>query len=309
MGGGRDYYAILGVPRTADTAALKKAYRALAMKWHPDKNPDNQAAAQAKFQEISEAYDVLSDADKRSVYDRWGEEGLKAGAGGHGGYTFNFNQASDLFSQIFGSGGGFGGSFGGGGFPGGFSFGGGGGGGRPRGPPPKPEPCLVDIQCTLEELFTGCVKKRKITRSINGRDDVKVFEIEVRPGWKNGTKLTYDGEGDRTGGGPAQDIVFVIKEKPHDVWKRDGDDLITSEVISLKQALCGFTCVRPGVDGEPVALVVTDVLGPNQDRRVLGQGMPKKAGGRGAAVFHFSIAFPADLTPEQKEAIAAALPD
>jgi DnaJ-class molecular chaperone len=309
---GKDYYKILGVPQDAHAATLKKAYRTLAMKWHPDKNPDNQAAAQAKFQEISEAYDVLSDPQKRYIYNRWGEEGLKAGAGGGGAYDFHMGDASELFSRIFGSGRfDFGSDF----FPSGYGFGPGGfrggfpdSGGR-QGQRRKPEPCMIDVRCRLEELFTGCKKLLRVTRRINGLDDAKTFEIDIQAGWKEGTKLTYEEEGDRDEGSQAQDLIFVIKERPHDLWKRDGDNIISEEVISLKQALCGFVCTRKGVDGEQVTMNVTDVLSPNQDRRVIGAGMPKRGGGRGDAVLRFSVAFPSDLSPEQKSQLALILPD
>jgi DnaJ-class molecular chaperone len=137
---GRDFYAILGVPRNADAAALKKAYRKLAMKWHPDKNPNNVAEAQAKFQDISEAYDVLNDPKKRQLFDQYGEEGLRVdgpppppdmggsgfsagpnmgGFGNFGGsqyeYRFSQQQAEELFRNIFGNFGGMGG------FEGGFA--------------------------------------------------------------------------------------------------------------------------------------------------------------------------------------------
>ena len=96
---GKNYYDILGVSKDADAATLKRAYRKLAMKWHPDKNKDNVEQAQAKFQEISEAYDVLSDPEKRKIYDQFGEEGLKGGAGGSGGfpggYSFNAGNAEE----------------------------------------------------------------------------------------------------------------------------------------------------------------------------------------------------------------------
>jgi DnaJ-class molecular chaperone len=93
------------------------------------------------------------------------------------------------------------------------------------------------------------------------------------------------------------------------VWKRIGDDIVTQEIISLKQALCGFSRTRPGLDGEPVTLDVVDVLSPNQDRRVIGAGMPKRGGGRGDAIFKFSIAFPDRLTDDQKALVTEGLPD
>ncbi|OHT17537.1 DnaJ domain containing protein [Tritrichomonas foetus] len=309
---GKDYYSILGVSRNADEKELKRAYRKLAMKWHPDKNPDNQAEAQSKFQEISEAYDVLNDPKKRQVYDQFGEEGLKGSAGG--GYSFNFGSAQDLFSHIFGGMGGMGGM---GGFEdilggmGGFGrgMGGMGGMGGMRRGPRKPDPAILNVNCTLEQLFTGCKKTLKVTRTINGRPDVKTFEIDVQPGWKEGTKITYDNEGDQNPGQLPQDIQFIIKTREHDVWRREGDNLVTEEIISLKQALCGFTHTRMGVDGQPVVLEVKDCISPGADRRVVGAGMPKRGGGRGDAIFKFRISFPSHLTDEQKEAIAKNLPD
>jgi DnaJ-class molecular chaperone len=291
---GRDYSAILDVPRDADSAILKKAYRTLATRWHPDKTSDNVSIAQSKFQQISEAYDVLSDRDKRTIYDQFGEEGLKAGVGGHIRYTFSLTQAINLFSQLFDCD-----------FPDSFSS-------FPdvlSARPQKLDPCVIELRCTLEELFTGCTKKMKIIRTINGSENSKIIQIEVQPGWKNGTKITFDGAGDCNGNEVAQDVVFVIQEREHEIWKRKGDDLLTKEVISLKKALCGFKCTRMGIDGVPIILEVADVLEPNQERRIRGKGMPKHGGGRGDVIFQIDIIFPSQLSVEQKAIIGATLPD
>ena len=401
---GKDFYSILGVSRNADEKELKKAYRKLAMKWHPDKNPDNQAEAQAKFQEISEAYDVLSDPEKRKIYDQFGEEGLKvggnpsdfaqAGAGGAGPraqyYTFNQADAEEIFKRFFGPGG-FGGfSMGGDDDDFGFGsmFGNGGRGGQRGGPtftrftsggpngffqtsgddprfqqftsgdprfqqftrgqqgdprfqgqphrtgqyqrtstgdpfanfkatrePPKPTkkqtlpPSIIEVPCTLEQLFTGTTKKLKVTRTVNGQLQEKIIQLDIKPGWKEGTKITYEGEGDVKPGYKPQDLVFVIKEKKHDYFKRDKDDLIYEDVISLKQALSGFTVKTKGVDGRQLTLNVTDIIQPGTERRLVGEGMPKKGGGRGDLIFKFNVSFPTYLSQEQKNAMIRYLPN
>ena len=321
---GKDYYAILGVPRDADAATLKKAYRKLAMKWHPDKNPNNQQEAQEKFQEISEAYDVLNDPKKRQIYDQFGEDGLKGGGAGPGGgtYTFNAGNAEELFRTFFsGAGGSFFGDddfFGGGGSPFGSFFGGGGSRRKPggfsfsfgngAGEPAAPEPLQQQIFCTLEQLFTGTTKKLKITRQMNGHQEENIIQLDVKPGWKDGTKVTYPGEGDHIQGRPPQDVIFIIREKQHPIFKREKDDLIIETSISLRQALCGFKLTQNGIDGKPLTLNVEDVIQPGTERRISGQGMPRKGGGRGDLVFRFKIKFPSSLNSKQKDLIKQAFP-
>ncbi|KAF7803411.1 dnaJ-like protein subfamily B member 13-like [Senna tora] len=189
---GVDYYKILQVDKSASDEDLKKAYRKLAMKWHPDKNPNNKKEAEAKFKEVSEAYEVLSDPQKRAIYDQYGEEGLKGqvpppGAGGasffqtgDGPTTFRFNprNADDIFAEFFGFSspfGGMGGGAGGGMRGGPRSFGGmfgddifsSFGEGRPMSQGPRKAPPIEKtLPCTLEELYKGTTKKMKISREL-----------------------------------------------------------------------------------------------------------------------------------------------
>lgn len=138
------FYDLLGVPPTADDNQLKKAYRKLAMKWHPDKNPGD-AKAQEKFKEISEAYGILSDKDKRQTYDQYGEQGLKEGGGGRGG--FGGGDPFDIFNMFFNGGGG------------------GMGGGRSRGPR-KGKDVVHQLAVTLENLYNGCTKKLSLQKKV-----------------------------------------------------------------------------------------------------------------------------------------------
>lgn len=150
----KDYYEVLGVDKGADDATIKKAYRKLAMKYHPDRNPDNKEAEE-KFKEIGEAYEVLSDADKRAAYDRMGHEAFKnggmGGAGGAGGFG-GFTDPMDIFAQMFGGMGGFGGF---------------GGGQRRQADPRRPGSDLrYDLDITLEEAARGCTKTLEIERMV-----------------------------------------------------------------------------------------------------------------------------------------------
>lgn len=322
---GADYYGILGVGKSATDAELKKAYRKLAVKWHPDKNPDNQEEATKKFKEISEAYDVLSDPEKREVYDRYGEEGLKSGipsGGGQNGtpggftggsYQMDDDMARHIFENLFGGGGGFGGMGGGsrrgfGGSMGGMDddlFGGFGGMGGMSGMggrrPSAPQKVEVPLNLTLEELYTGTTKKRKVTRSIvdggTGKS-MKVeetLEIPVKAGWKEGTRITFPGKGDEYPGRPAQDLVFVVSQKPHPVFQRQGDDLVTTVTVSLAQALTeGNKIDVKSLDNRILRVPLKEVIKPGYERVVANEGMPisKSPGKRGNLKLKFSVRFP-----------------
>ena len=210
---GKNYYEILEVSRDASQDQLKKAYRRLAMKWHPDKNKGNEEEANIRFTEISEAYQVLSDPEKKQIYDRYGEEGLKRGGGGSGG--FHQVDPNEIFRQFFGddffggSGGSpFGSMFGGSPFHtifrmGGSSFGdddddffGGGFFSHGRAGPQLQKPQIHSVSCTLEQLFTGITKNLTIPRRINNDQEENTIELKIPPGTLDGTKFTFRGEGD-----------------------------------------------------------------------------------------------------------------
>jgi DnaJ-class molecular chaperone len=339
---GKDYYAILGVAKGADDNAIKKAYRKLALKYHPDKNKEADAAK--KFQDISEAFQVLSDPEKRKIFDQFGEEGLKPGmgsgdpAGGASNVRFSsgmpgggFMNAEDLFSQFFGRmGGGHPGgmqfSFGGqndnddedvGGFQsmfGGSPFGGGFQSqfqqqGRPR--KPKVEVVKRLLPVSLEELYTGFSKKLKITRTVTeasgqSRQDSNVLTIEGKPGWKAGTKITFPGAGDQIAGHPAQDIVFEIQEKPHIQFRREKDDLHMNYDVPLVDSLCGTTINIMGIDQKPMQFRM-DTIRPESSHVVCGQGMPRKDGSRGDLHIRFHVKYP-HLTEAQKAQLRSILP-
>ncbi|OQS05065.1 hypothetical protein THRCLA_02754 [Thraustotheca clavata] len=347
-----DYYQVLGVSKNATDDELKKGYRKMALKWHPDKNPDNKEAAQKKFQEVNEAYEVLSDKQKRTIYDQFGEEGLKGGipqqggspnsAGGFfpggsaqfsssgfpGGYSFHSTDPTKIFEQFFGTsnlheaehmdpmfmfsnmGRGMPGrqsSFGGFGFDG-FN--------SPTRGNKRPEPLKRDLECSLEQLYTGCTKKLKITRKIydehshSMREEEKLLEVHVNPGWKAGTKLTYEGEGDVLPGRAPQDIVFIIQEKPHPKFKRDGDTLIYTAKITLKDALVGNgTLTIKTLDNRHVDLRLDSVVTPTTRKVFVGEGMPhsKDPSRRGDLHVYFDIQFPTQLSPQQADLIRQAL--
>ncbi|TKW10041.1 hypothetical protein SEVIR_6G099600v4 [Setaria viridis] len=336
--GSRDYYEILNVDRGATDDDLRRAYRRLAMRWHPDKNPAGKADAEARFKEITEAYNVLSDADKRAVYDEYGEEGLRrevpqAGGGGN----------DDIFAEFFGS------------TP--FTYcntavGGGGGGSRQPPPPPAwdsgfgrsyrrnqggsgaastmappPPPVESRLACTLEELYMGVTKKMRISRNVvdaSGRmkTESEILSIEVKPGWKKGTKITFPGKGNQQWSQLPADLVFVVDEKPHPVYRRDGNDLVAEARVTLAEALGGTVVVLAALDGRELAVDVgggggdeeeeeAPVVCPGYELVVPMEGMPiaREPGRRGSLRIRFDVAFPERLTRRQRAQIKRVLED
>lgn len=333
---GKDFYKILGIGRGASDDEVKKAYRRLALRFHPDKNKHSQA--EERFKEVAEAYEVLSDKKKRDLYDKYGEEGLRHGCSDHhshhsggqssggsglgsgqGSYSYQFHgDPRATFAQFFGSSDPFTMFFdemehffmpded--------FALGRGhGGSGRMQQDPPIEH----ELHIGLEDIANGCTKRMKISRlSISpsgvARKEDKVLNIDVRPGWKSGTKITFRKEGDQLPNRVPADIVFIIRDKPHPVFRRDGSDLHYTAQISLKQALCGVQLQVPTLQGEPLGFNTQgEIIKPNSTRRFLGKGLPcpKEPSRRGAIVLSFSIKFPESLSKALTASLASMLPN
>lgn len=325
---GVDYYKVLGVPRNADASTIKKAYHKLALHYHPDKNSDNREEAEKKFKLIGEAYDVLSDEKKKSIYDAYGEEGLKngipesSGAGSGfsqrgGSYTFSTNDAFKVFTQMFGSNDLYGGDLFGGGGPGftrvfrssrGFGFDD--DFGTPQNSPPADVPPVeFAFACTLEEIFAGCTKKFKVTRTMPQGKSVKEFEVKVLPGYKKGTKIRFEREGGVVDGYPPNiiaDMVFMLDEKEHPRFKRNGADLTTNVSVPLKEALLGTSVTVKGIDGKDIPIQLSGVSKNGRKIKVSGAGMPdRKTNGRGDLFVVVQVVMPTNLSAADRDRIKA----
>ncbi|KAF2639002.1 DnaJ-domain-containing protein [Massarina eburnea CBS 473.64] len=354
-------YDSLGVSTTATQDEIKKAYRKGALKWHPDKNKDNPSASE-KFKEVSQAYEILSDPEKRKTYDQYGLEFLLRGgapppeesagpganpfedaSGGYpfssgggmprgsfhfssagGGTGFNFSNAESIFSEFMrGQGGGVGindddlgfGGFGMGGMPGGMGGGqkrrgasgtGFNGGRRER----APEVTVVEkpLPVSLEELFNGTTKKMKIKRKTydpaTGKQSTqdRILEVPIKKGLKAGSKIKFSDVGDQVEGG-TQDLHFIISEKPHPLFTREGDDIKHTIELDLKESLTGWARTVQTIDGKQVGVRSAGPTGPTFTERFPSLGMPKsrKPHERGDFVVGVKIKFPATLTPQQRD--------
>ncbi|XP_061701739.1 dnaJ homolog subfamily B member 1a isoform X2 [Syngnathoides biaculeatus] len=335
---GKDYYKVLGIAKGSSEDEIKKAYRKQALRYHPDKNKS--AWAEDKFKEIAEAYDVLSDAKKKDIYDRYGEEGLKGSSGGgaHTGSTYNYTFHGDphaMFAEFFGGRGPFDHFFSqnggddcadaadpfaafGMGDMGGFhrpfkSHLGGPRVGRER---QKDPPVVHELKVSLEEVFAGCTKKMKISRKrLNPdgrttRSEDKILSVDIKRGWKEGTKITFPREGDETPTNIPADVVFVVKDKPHPVFRREGSDIIYPAKISLRDALCGCTVSAPTLDGRTITVTSRDVVKPGTKKRITGEGLPlsKWPNKRGDMILDFCVRFPDKLGQNTRDALRQVLP-
>eukprot|EP00744_Colponema_vietnamica_P001294 GILI01002158.1.p1 GENE.GILI01002158.1~~GILI01002158.1.p1 ORF type:complete len:372 (+),score=98.40 GILI01002158.1:71-1117(+) len=304
----------------------------------------NREEAERKFKQVSEAYDVLSDEKKKKIYDQYGEEGLKGGMpeggmpggaggfqgfpggmGGMGGgapggmhYSFSNDDAARMFSGFFGSSDPFGGD--------GNQFGGGGAGlhrifrgfGGPRGfasgfgdPEESPHseipPLEYTFACTLEEIAAGVTKKFNVERTINGKPDKKLFEVKVEAGYKKGTKIRFEKEGGSVQGYPSNmlaDLVFILDEKPHARFQRNGADLKTKVQINLKQALLGATLSINSIDGKPISLPISGITNNGRTLKVRGEGLlDRKSGQRGDLLVELGVTMPTSLDDKTKQLV------
>ncbi|GMM44171.1 type II HSP40 co-chaperone [Pichia kluyveri] len=329
-------YDLLGVQPTANDAEIKKAYRKMALKYHPDKPTGDTE----KFKEVSEAFEILSDKDKREVYDQYGLEAARGNApaggmggggfpgggaggfssggfpgggfsfsssGGGGGHPFSQDDAYNIFNKFggfdFGGSSGMGGMGGMGGMPGMGGMGGMGGGKSSR--RREPETIDLNVPCSLEELYKGGVKKLKINRKgPNGDNESKIIEINIKPGWKSGTKITFNNEGDYKDG-VRQHLRLILNEKVNNIFKREDNDLRSKIDLSFKESLLGFHREFTTLSGRKLHLSRSNPTQPGFCEKFPGQGMPisKQPGKFGDLIIEYKVDYPVTLTQAQKDAI------
>eukprot|EP00638_Chattonella_subsalsa_P005199 CAMPEP_0117754360 /NCGR_PEP_ID=MMETSP0947-20121206/12784_1 /TAXON_ID=44440 /ORGANISM="Chattonella subsalsa, Strain CCMP2191" /LENGTH=414 /DNA_ID=CAMNT_0005573437 /DNA_START=156 /DNA_END=1400 /DNA_ORIENTATION=+ len=324
------FYEILGVSKDASESEIKKAFRKLALKNHPDKGGDPE-----KFKTITRAYEVLSDEEKRKTYDQYGEEGLSEDGGGPG------RSADDIFSMFFG-------------------------GGR-RGPsgPKKGEDLVHPLKVSLEDLYNGktarlAINRDKLCEGCEGRGgkvgaektcetcsgrgvriqlrqlapgmvqqlqstcsicngegkmmrekdkckdckgakvikERKVLEVHIEKGMRNNQKITFSGEADEAPGTIPGDVIFVVQEKEHSNFKRKGSDLIMTKKISLVEALCGYEFTIKHLDDRTLKVKSAEgqVVKPDSLRMIQGEGMPHHGNPftKGRLFILFKVEFPAE---------------
>jgi len=359
MAAKRDYYEVLGVGKSAQEDEIKKAYRKLAMQYHPDRNPNDKTAAE-KFKEASEAYEVLSDPQKRQTYDRFGHEGMRS-AFGQGGFDFNrdFTHSADLqdiLEAVFNKFGG-GGSFE-------FSTGGGGRRGHSRAPngPERGEDLRFDLEIDLEEALFGAERElelpvredcpsckgtgsaagsaRETCRQCNGRGFVQVdngwfqirqtcpacqgegtmirkpcpnckgtgrvkarkkLQFRIPRGAETGSRLRLAGKGESGArGGPAGDLYVVLHAREHEIFQREGDDLICTLHVSPAVAALGGDIEVPTPEGT-AKLRLSPGTPSGKVFRLREKGVPS-LNGRTTGDLHVRVIVeaPVNLTSEQR---------
>lgn len=339
------YYDVLGVQPNATDSELKKAYRKLALKYHPDKNPEGGE----QFKLISQAYEVLSDEKKRQIYDQGGEEALQGGGGGGA----EFHNPFDVFDMFFG------------------------GGKRQQGRGVRPT--VHQMKVSLEQLYNGFSKKLKVTRTVictdceglggppgsvmkcpdckgrgviikvmqlapgmiqqvqspcsackgNGemippkdrckgcqghkkRKVEEILEVHVEKGMKDGDRIMFEGRGDEDHNVPPGDIVIILDEKEHNNFFRKDDNLVMNIDIELVESLCGFSRVIKTLDDRTLFFNVLpgEVIKHADMRVIYGEGMPHRRNPqeKGDLILQFRVAFPDKLSVEARRTLSEILP-
>lgn len=278
MSGKRDYYAVLGLTKTADPAAIKKAYRKLAKKYHPDTNAGN-AEAENRFKEVQEAYNVLSDEEKKKLYDKYGFDAYDEGTGtwrepfrgfGNGGFGYqdmHFSSGGgfeDILKNFGFSGGGFGGGFGTGGF-------GGRSGAYGAGMPRDGANTSASINVTFDEAARGCEKTFSFR---DGQGAAKNVRVKIPAGIDTGKKIRIAGKGQPgSNGGRTGDLMLEVTVLPKPGWERKGQDVFTTVHVPFSTAALGGEAMVETLDGR-VACKVRPGSQSGSRIRLKGKGIP-----------------------------------
>ena len=303
---GKDYYAILGASKSDSPEELKKVYRKLALKYHPDRNKGDKAA-ETRFKEISEAYAVLSDPEKRKQYDMFGAEGFQNKYTQEDifrGFDFSsiFNdfgmgggdRSQQIFSQIFGG-------MGGGGRRsyGGNPFGSSQHGFRGM----KGQDLVYELPVPLEDLAK--TTEKIISYQVEGRQES--VSVKVPAGIRSGRKLRLHGKGQPgVNGGPPGDLYIKIRVPDHPVFRRENDDLYIRQQIKFSEAALGTEIEVPTIDQKKLRLKIPPGTQNNAKFRLKGYGLPHlKGGGRGDAYAEISILVPKKLNKKQKSLLGS----
>ena len=303
----KDYYAQLGVARDASQDDIKKAFRKLAMQFHPDHNPAPEA--EEKFKELNEAYAVLSDPDKRRHYDAVGAEGF--------GQRFSQDEIfkdfdfSKIFGDMgFGNGGGGGWDFFGGGRRGRAGGGGGrgaggfnpfGGGARAAAAPGRDEELPLTV--SFFEAYNGAEREVPLTGAGGGIETVRV---RIPKGVTQGARLRVRGKGGLgMGGGPPGDLLLRVDIAPHPKFRFAGEDLEMDLNVPLTGVVLGTTVDVELPDGETCAVRIPAGTNSGQKLRLRGRGFPRKDGGSSDLLAKVVATIPRELTPEQREHVEA----
>jgi len=348
------FYDVLEVKPNCGPEELKKAYRKLALKYHPDKNPNEGE----RFKLISQAYEVLSDPDKRQVYDNGGEEAIKGqGSGGPGG----FSSPMDIFEMFFGGGGGF-------------------SRGQSRRGERRAKNVVHQLSLTLEDLYNGTTRKLAVHKNVicekcsgsgsksgkqpdkcntckgNGMifrvqqlgpgmiqhmqtvcsdcsgvgerlnpsdrckncqgkkiiKDRKLVQIHVERGMQDGEKIVLHGEGDQEPGVQPGDIIIVVDEKPHPIYKRSTHDLVMQMDLELVESLCGFQKSIETLDQRQLLITAIpgEVMKPGEVKCIMNEGMPIQGNphDKGKLIIQFNVKFPKNLAQDLVPQLEHCLP-
>lgn len=306
----KDYYATLGVPRTASDQDIKKSFRKLAREFHPDVAKDKKTAEE-KFKEINEAYEVLSDPDKRKKYDQYGSTWKEGGgyqpppgwqdarsAGGAQSQEFHFGGTgfSDFFEQLFGRGGGGGFGFGGRDFEAAESA-------QPRGPA-RGYDIEGDILVTLDEAMRGSVRSISLER-VNpktGQTEAQTFKVRVPVGVKEGQTIRIPVKGgDGANGGTSGDLFLHVRYAAHPDFRARGSDLHCDLDLAPWEAVLGTTVSVPTLES-PVKVRIPAGTNNGCQLRVRGRGLPRgRDGERGDLYVVVNVQLPPQLSEEERE--------